>query len=126
MDTKDTRSLGQLFQDLVKDIAVMIQQEVRLTRAEMGTKVSRVARPVGFVVAGGLIAYAGFLTFVAAAVILLHALVPLWVSALFVGLVVVGAGWFLIQTGLQQVKHQDLLPRQAIASLATIRNARRS
>ena len=125
MDTKDSRSLGQLFQDLVKDIATVIQQEVRLTRAEMSGKLSGVARPLGFVVAGGLLAYAGFLAIVAAIVILVHALLPLWASALLVGVLVVLAGWMLIQSGLQQVKRQDMLPRQAIASLATIRNSRR-
>jgi len=42
---------------------------------------------------------------------------PLWLSALIVGLVVIGAGYFLIQRGLSALKREDFAPRQTITSL---------
>jgi hypothetical protein len=42
---------------------------------------------------------------------------PWWLSALLVGLVVVGVGYMLVQKGLSALKHEDLAPRQTIESI---------
>ena len=56
---------------------------------------------------------------VLAAVILVLAAngVPLWVSALIVGLVVAGIGYVLVQRGLSALKRQDFAPRQTLETL---------
>lgn len=126
MDTKEQVPLAKLFADLARDVATVIQQEARLARAEVTGKVSKVARPVAFIAAGGALAYAGLLVILAAAVIVLHALVPWWTAALFVGLVVSAGGYFLIQTGLQQLRGQDLAPRQTISALSSLRRVPRT
>jgi hypothetical protein len=121
METKDRDTLAQLVQGLVRDLATIVQQEMRLARAEISEKAGGMVRPVGLIAAGGALAYAGFLVILAAVVILLHALLPWWAATVLVGLVVVGAGYLLVQTGLQQIRQQDMMPRQAIASLRSIR-----
>jgi xanthine/uracil permease len=67
--------------------------------------------------AGGALAYAGLLALIAALIIGLGELIPLWLSALIVGLVVVGIGYMLIQRGLTALKRIDPKPQQTIQTL---------
>jgi hypothetical protein len=40
-----------------------------------------------------------------------------WLSALLVGLVVAGVGYFLVKKGLDALKREDIAPRQTIETL---------
>jgi len=115
--SKDERSLGELFGDLARDTATLVSQEVTLAKTEMTAKATRVGKDIGFLAVGGMIAYAGLLAIIAGVILLLDAIVPLWVSALIVGLVVAGIGYVLVQRGLTALKREDLTPRQTIESL---------
>jgi membrane protein implicated in regulation of membrane protease activity len=77
-----------------------------------------VGKDVAMLAAGGLVAYAGLLAIIAAAIVLLADLgVPLWVSALIVGAVVAVVGYLLVQRGISALKRQDLTPHQTIQSI---------
>ena len=115
--SKDERSLGELFGDLARDTATLVTQEVTLAKTEMTAKATRVGKDIGFLAVGGMIAYAGLLAIIAGVILLLDAIVPLWVSALIVGLVVAGVGYLLVQRGLSALKREDLTPHQTIESL---------
>jgi len=116
--SKDERSLGELFGDLARDMGTLVSQEITLARTEMTAKASRVGKDIAFLAVGGMIAYAGLLAIIAAAILLLGSNgVPWWLSALIVGLVVAGIGYFLVQRGLSALKREDLTPRQTIESL---------
>ena len=112
------RSLGELFGDLSREITTLVRQEMTLARTEMSQKLSRLGKDIGFMAAGGLVAYAGLLTLIAALVIILNQVgLALWASALLVGLIVAGVGGFLVVRGLNALKQEDLTPRETIASL---------
>lgn len=116
--SKDERSLGELFTDLARDMGTLVGQEVALARTELTTTASRVGKHIAFLAVGGLVAYAGLLAIIAAVILLIAANgVPLWVSSLVVGLIVAGIGYILVQRGLSALKRQDLAPRQTIESL---------
>ncbi len=116
--SKDERSLGELFGDLARDMGTLVSQEITLARTEMTAKASRVGKDIAFLAVGGMIAYAGLLAIIAAVILLLGSNgVPWWLSALIVGLVVAGIGYFLVQRGLSALKREDLTPRQTIESL---------
>ncbi len=120
MQTRQGReepSLGELFAELTREMSTLVRQEVALARVEMTQKASRAGRNVGFLALGGAVAYAGFLALMAAVILLLAQLMPSWVSALVVGLVVAGIGYFLVRKGLDALKQEDLAPRQTIESL---------
>jgi len=69
-------------------------------------------------VAGGAVAYAGFLALLAALIIGLGQLgLPWWLSALIVGLVVAAVGYFLIQRGLKSLKQEGVKPERTIETL---------
>lgn len=117
-EQRQERLLGELFGDLARDTGLLVRQEVRLATTEMTHKVTRVGQSLGFLVAGGAIAYAGFLALLAALIVGLGQLgLPWWVAALLVGLVVSGAGAFMLQRGLTSLKQTDLVPRQTLETL---------
>ncbi len=117
MQGRDDRSLGELFAELTQESAKLVRQEMTLAKAELSEKASRVGKDLGFLAAGGAVAYAGLLAILAAAIILLNDVMPLWLSALLVGLVVALVGYFLLRKGLDALKREDLAPRQTIETL---------
>jgi len=116
--TNDERSLGELFGDLARDMGTLVSQELALARTELSEKAARVGKQVAMLAVGGLVAYAGLLAIIAAVIVLIADRgVPLWVSALVVGLVVAGIGYLLVQRGISALRHEDLAPRQTIQSI---------
>jgi len=115
---KQEQSLGELLADLTREITTLVRQEAALAKAEMSQKAARVGKDVAFLAAGGAVAYAGLLAIVASLIIMLaQAGMPWWASALLVGVVVAGLGAFLVWKGLNNLKQEDLAPRQTIETL---------
>ncbi len=116
---KAERSLGELLGELMREVTTLIRQEMTLAKAEMSDKVSRVSKDLISLAAGGAVAYLGGLVLLGALVAFLHEVVnlPVWLSALLVGLVVVGIGGFLVKKGLDALKREDLTPRQTLETL---------
>lgn len=115
---KEDRSIGELFADLAKESSVLVRQEVALAKAEMTQKAGEVGKDIGFLAVGGLVLYAGLLAIIAAIIIVLGTVgVPWWLSALLVGLIVAGVGYFLVQKGLKALKRENLAPSQTIQTL---------
>ncbi len=114
----DDRSLGELFSELTRELTALVRQEAALARAELTEKAREVGKNVGFLAVGGAVAYAGFLALIAAVIVGLGQLgLPWWLSALIVGLVVAGIGYFLVQKGLTALKQVNLAPQQTIETL---------
>ena len=115
---KEDQSLGELFGALLKDTTTLVRQEISLAKAELGQKASRLGRDVGWLAAGGALAYAGLLALLAALIgLLAHAGMAWWAAALVVGVVVAGTGGFLVGKGLNALKQADLAPRQTLESI---------
>ncbi len=129
---RDDRSLGELFSELAKETSTLVRLEVDLAKTEMGEKASRVVdvaktemgekasrvgKDVGFLAAGGVLAYAGLLAILAAVIVILDTFLPLWLAALLVGLVVVGIGYLLVKKGLDALKQEDLAPTRTMEAL---------
>jgi uncharacterized membrane protein YqjE len=119
---KDDRSLGELLSELSHEMITLVREEVALAKTEMSQKASRVGRDVGYLAAGAAVAYAGFLAIVAAAIIALANAIPWWLSALIIGLIVAGIGGFLVWSGINNLKREDLAPRQTLETLQEVRN----
>lgn len=111
-------SLGELFGELSRETTTLVRQEVQLAKVEMTQKASQIGKDVGFLAAGGMVLYAGFLALIAALIVGLgQAGLPWWVSALIVGLIVAGIGGFLVMRGLDDLKNQTPVPEQTIQTL---------
>ncbi len=117
MQGRDDRSLGELFSELAQETTTLVRHEVNLAKVEMSEKASRAGKHVGFLAAGGAVAYAGLLAILAGVIVLLNDVMPLWLSALLVGLVVAAVGYFLVRRGLNALKREDFAPRQTMETL---------
>jgi hypothetical protein len=116
--SRDDRSLGELFGDLMQQTGTLVRQEMKLATTELSDKASRVGKDIGSLAVGGAVAYAGFLAIIAAIIVGLGQLgLTWWLSALIVGVVVAAIGAFLVQKGLTALKHQNMAPQQTIATL---------
>jgi len=115
--SRDDRSLGELFAELTRQTSTLIRQEVALAKTEMTDKASKAGRDIASLAVGGAIAYAGLLAIIAAVILLLAEAIPDWLSALIVGLVVAAVGYFLIQRGLKSLKEEGMAPERTIETL---------
>jgi len=115
---RDDRSRGELFGDLVRDMGILVRQEVNLATTELTFKATRVGRELALLAVGGLVTYAGLLALVATAIIALAAAgLPWWLASLIVGVIVAAVGALLVQRGVAALKRVDLAPRQTMQTL---------
>ncbi len=113
----ELQSLGDLFAKLTHEMRTLVVQELRLARTEVSEKVTQVERGVSALALGGAILFAGLLTIIACAVIALALVVQLWLSALIVGLVVSAIGFFMVASGRESLKKENLELKRTRESL---------
>ena len=116
-DGKEERSLGELFSELAGETATLVRKEVQLAKVELGQKAAQVGKEVAFIGLGGAVAYAGFLAVLAAVILLVGEFMPVWLSALLIGLMAVGVGYFLSRQRLDALKRLDPTPRATVETL---------
>lgn len=114
---KDEKSLGDLFADLAEDTGALVRQEVALAQAEITFKASKIGKSVGFLAIGGAVAYAAVLALVAAIVIGLSSVMPAWLAALAVSIVVGAISAFMISSALTRLKSISPVPEATIETL---------
>jgi hypothetical protein len=114
---RDERSLGDLFGELSEESSRLVRQEIALAKTEITESAKRVGKDVGMIAAGGVIAYAGFIVALGALAILLGEMMPLWLSTLLVGVIVIAAGAGLAVKGRNDLQRVDLTPRQTVETL---------
>ncbi len=114
---KEERSVGELLSELTRELSTLFRQEVALAKTEMSHKASKAGKDVGFLAVGGAIAYAGFLAILAGVVLALGLVLPWWLSALIVGVVVATIGYVLIRKGQTAIKQIDLTPQETVDTL---------
>ena len=115
--SRENSSVGDLLGDLYQNATNLIQLEIELAKTEISQKASRVGKNVGFLAAGGAIAYAGFLAILAGIIALLGLLIPIWLSALIIGLIVAGIGGALVMSGLKTLQQESVAPQRTLDTL---------
>jgi len=114
---KEEKSLGELFSELATETSTLVRQEVALAQTELSQKATRVGKNVGFLAVGGFVAYAAMLAVLAGIIMLLGLVIPVWLSAIIVGLVVGSVGYFLISSALTELRKTDPLPRDTVETI---------
>ena len=115
--TREERSLGDLFGDLSRETTNLIRQEITLAKVEMTGKAAKMGKDAGILAAGGALLYAGLLALIAAAIIALANAWAWWLSALVIGVIVVGVGAVMVLMGLKAMRHAGLVPTQTVQTL---------
>lgn len=113
----EARGLGALIADLVRDSTTLMRQEIDLAKAEMAEKAGQVGRGGAMLAAGGLVAFAGLLFLLLAAVYGLATVVEPWWAALIVGGATVVVGGILLMIGRSRLSADGLAPRRTLATL---------
>jgi hypothetical protein len=116
-EMKDTQSIGDLVARLANDTSTLLRQEVQLAKVELSRKAAETGKHVGLIAVGGGVAYAGLLAIVAALVLFLGEYMPFWLSALVIGVVVGGIGYYLARRQLDALQHLDPVPRATVETL---------
>jgi len=117
-DKLDNRSIGDLLAELSRETSQLVRKEVELASTEMTAKAKKAGGHVGVAAAGGALAHAGLLVFLAALVLGLSELgVAPWLSALIISLLTLGVGYLLVNRGLSGLRNSSVAPTRTMESL---------
>jgi NADH:ubiquinone oxidoreductase subunit 6 (subunit J) len=120
------RSLTDLLKELRDETMRLFRQEVALAKTEISDKAATTGRNVGYLAAGGLVAYAGALVLLFACVVGLYAALVAadvshmtagWLSPLIVGGVVLAIGYALVQKAIATLKSESLTPERTVETI---------
>jgi Putative Actinobacterial Holin-X, holin superfamily III len=113
-------STGQLVGQLTEQISRLVRDEARLAQAEVTQKAKRLGIGAGLFGGAGLFAFLGLAVLVAAAVLALALVLPGWLAALVVAVVLLAVAGVLALVGKKDVqKGTPPVPTEAIASTRT-------
>ena len=110
------RPVRELVSDLWDDAQLLIKQELKLASSEVESKLEATKADLTKAALGAGALYAGVLTLVAALVLFLAKFMALWVSALIVGVAVLGTGYALARSG-KNISARKLKPERSVNSL---------
>ena len=116
-DAQSQPTVGDLLTTLAKDFGELVRKELRLASAEMTLKARSAGRSAMLIALGGGLGAIGVLALVAAAIAALDLALPLWLSALLVGVSLVVVGYVLAHSGMQKLRKIEPLPEQTIAAI---------
>src|SRR5690242_573554 len=109
-ERKEDRPIGELFSELMSETRTLLKQEITLVRTEVTQKLLQVAKDLAALGAGGVVLYTGLLTLVAALVAGGATFIPVWLSALIVGVLLEVVGLGLVQKGRKDLAHMEAVP----------------
>ena len=122
-------TLGALVTQLTTQVPDLIRSELRLAQAEVAEKGKRVGVGIGMFSGAGLMAFYGFGALVATAILALALVLPFWLSALIVTVVLFAIAGILGLMGKKKVDQgTPLKPERAVegvqADIATVKGER--
>ncbi len=115
---KEALSTGELIARLSEQTSTLVRDELRLAQAELSAKAKHAGIGLGMFGAGGLVAFFGMAAAVATAIIALALVLPLWLSALIVTVLLFVIAGIMALVGKKQVDQAGpLKPERAMANL---------
>jgi hypothetical protein len=118
---KQEAELAKTFLKQEAELAkTLLQQEVELAKTEVRQEVRTAAPNVGYVVAGGAVAYAGLIVLLIGLGWLLGRLFGptlIWLGLLLVGVVTAAIGYALVQKGISKLKEMSAVPERTVETL---------
>lgn len=110
-------SIGELVSELSEDIKRLFRDEIELARIELSEKVLAAGRDALMIAAGGAVLAMGCLVLLACIVAAISLALPLWLSALIVGISVSAIGAALVMKSISDFRKGRLRPSRTISSL---------
>ena len=127
--TPATPTLGGLVHDLTQQLPDLIRSELRLAQAEVAEKGKRAGIGIGMFSVAGLLAFFGVAGLLTTAILALDLVMPAWLAALIVAVVLLAVAGVVALLGKKQVsKAGPPVPERAVEGvkedIATIKGAR--
>jgi hypothetical protein len=121
-------STAELVRHAAEQLSRLVHDELALARAELAAKGRRAGLGAGLIGGGAAIALYGTAALVAAAILGLATVLPAWLAALAVGLVLIGAAAVMAIVGRRRIgQAMPPLPEEAVRSVrADIEEVRES
>ena len=117
-DTREDRSLGELFGELSQQVSTLVRKEIELARHEVTRSATQLGRAAALIAAGGLLAYAGLIVLLIGLAGLLTTLgLPSWLSLLAVGLAVIAAGALLAWRYVGELRKTSVVPERTVETI---------
>lgn len=91
-DELHSLSTGELLSGLSTEFTRLLRGELELAKAEIRQEVKQAGKSGGAIAGGGVLAHTGWLAVAAGLIALLALAIPVWLSALIVGVVLLGVG----------------------------------
>jgi hypothetical protein len=114
----ETASTAELVRDATEQMSRLVRDELALARAEMTAKGKRAGAGAGLLGGGGVVALYGIGVLLAAAVLGLDVVMPAWLAALIVAVVVLAVAGVLGLLGRGQVaRATPAVPEETMRSV---------
>jgi putative superfamily III holin-X len=111
-------SLGDLIKAMSADLSRLVRNEVQLAQTEINAKVKKAGVGVGAFGGAGLLAFYGIAVLIAAAVLGLAVVLPPWLAALIVGIVVLAIAGVAALVGRRKMREAGpAVPERTVASV---------
>jgi MFS family permease len=128
-DQASEPTLGALVHDMTGQLSTLIRDEIRLAQAEMTEKGKRVGVGIGLFSAAGILGLFGFGVLLATIILALALVMPAWLAALIVAVVLFAAAGIIALKGKSNVANATpVKPEAAIEGLkedvATVKGER--
>jgi Flp pilus assembly protein TadB len=112
------RSTAELVKTAAEQISRLVRDELRLAQAEITQKGKHAGMGAGLFGAGGLVALYGVAALLTAVVLLLAYVMPAWLAAVIVGVVLLGVAAILALVGKKQVQQATpVVPEESVSSV---------
>jgi Flp pilus assembly protein TadB len=116
-DSIPEKSTAELVNDLTQQVSRLARTEVTLAVHELKGKARHAGLSAAIAGAGGVVAFYGGATLVAACVLLLALALPAWAAALIVAAVLFAAAGIAMVVARKQLKQGAPLPSPAVESV---------
>jgi predicted membrane-bound spermidine synthase len=112
------RSLGELFSDLSQQTAALIQQEMRLAKAELSEKFADVGKNAAMIAAAAVFGLSALGALTAGIILLMIELgMTPWLAAVLTAALMGLVAFLLAQSGIAALRKKSLAPVETIDSI---------
>jgi uncharacterized membrane protein YqjE len=115
--TESRAGIGEIIGGLAGDIQDLVRGEIALARSELDQKLHRIILASIWLLGGALLGFAGLVVLLQGIAAILALVLPVWLSALIIGVVVVGVGALFASSGLSKLSLKDMSPERTVANI---------
>ncbi|CAN5148323.1 phage holin family protein [soil metagenome] len=114
---QEDQSVGTLLSRFAEQLSTLVRQEAELVKADLRESATDAKAGLGELAGGAIVAFAGTLVLLMAVVYGLALALPLWLSALIVGVVTLVIGLIVLSRARKNLSARNLAPHHAADSL---------